>query len=97
MKAAAQEQRIHQAMNERRIEIPVYIGVGEIAVSKNPDNVLTASKAVPEDLRAKITAAAIASKGAFGAKEMRPFKSMALDFSLDLMKKGQIDPLTYTW
>jgi len=31
------------AENERKVEIPVYVGVGEIAVSKNPDNVLVTS------------------------------------------------------
>ena len=34
----------HQyAINERREEIPIYIGVGEIAASKNPDHVLVTS------------------------------------------------------
>lgn len=31
------------AESERKVEIPVYVGVGEIAVSKNPDNVLVTS------------------------------------------------------
>jgi len=34
---------MRQAINERRIEIPIYVGVGEIAVSRNPDNVLVTS------------------------------------------------------
>ena len=34
----------HQyAINETKVEIPIYIGVGEIAVSKNPDHVLVTS------------------------------------------------------
>ena len=34
---------MRQAKNERMVEIPIYIGVGEIVVSKNPDNVLVTS------------------------------------------------------
>jgi len=34
---------MQQAIYERKAEIPVYIGVGEIVVSKNPDNVLVTS------------------------------------------------------
>ena len=68
-----------------------------ISIKKNPDNVLTASKAVSNEMKKKITAAAIASNDAFGAKEMALFDSASLDFSLELMKKGQIDPQAYTW
>ena len=31
------------AINERKAEIPIYVGVGEIATSKNPDHVLVTS------------------------------------------------------
>lgn len=73
-------------------EIP---GVSE---QKNPDNVLTASKAVPKDVAEKIQAAAIASNAAFGSNAvMVPFESSKLSFSLGLMQKGGIDPLSYTW
>ena len=73
-------------------EIP---GVSE---QKNPDNVLTASKAVPKDVAEKVKAAAIASSAAFGSDaKMQPFDAASLDFSLGLMKKGKIDPLTYNW
>jgi len=34
---------MRQAFNEERVEKPIYIGVGEIAVSNNPDNVLVTS------------------------------------------------------
>ena len=34
---------MQQAIYERKTEIPIYIGVGEIVVSKNPDNVLVTS------------------------------------------------------
>jgi chemotaxis protein CheD len=34
---------MRQNKNERKVEIPIYIGVGEIVVSKNPGNVLVTS------------------------------------------------------
>lgn len=68
-----------------------------ISLQKNPDNVLTASKAVPADVREKISLAAMANSAAFGEDSvMLPFES-DLSFSLELMKKGKIDPLTYSW
>ena len=63
----------------------------------NPDNVLTASKGVSADVAAKIKKAAIASKDVFGGKEMADFDGSTLDFSLGLMEKGKIDPMTYSW
>jgi len=68
-----------------------------VSIEKNPDNVLTANKEVPFVSRMKLTKAAIASKDAFGAKEMVPFDMTRIEFSLELMKKGKIDPLTYSW
>ncbi|HSR36673.1 MAG TPA: PhnD/SsuA/transferrin family substrate-binding protein [Desulfurivibrionaceae bacterium] len=68
-----------------------------ISENKNPDNVLTASKAVPADVAAKIKTAAMESADAFGAKSMAAFDAKQLDFSLDLMKKGGINPATYSW
>lgn len=68
-----------------------------VSIEKNPDNVLTASKAIPADLTKKIIDAAVASKDVFVAKEMVPFDITRIDFSLELMKKGKIDPLTYSW
>lgn len=69
-----------------------------VSVKGNPDNVLTASKAVPKDVAEKIKAAAIASSSAFGkGANMQAFDAKTLDFSLGLMKKGKIDPLTYSW
>jgi hypothetical protein len=73
-------------------EIP---GVSE---RKNPDNVLTASKAVPKDVAEKVKAAALANSAAFGKNaNMQAFDAGALDFSLGLMKKGKIDPRAYSW
>jgi ABC-type phosphate/phosphonate transport system substrate-binding protein len=68
-----------------------------ISIEKNPDNVLTASRAVPARVRQKISKAAIASKTAFGAPKMEPFDISRLRFSLGLMKKGGIDPIAYSW
>ena len=69
-----------------------------ISLTKNPDNVLTASKAVPADVANKVKAAALASSAAFGSDAVIvPFDSSKLSFSLGLMQKGGIDPLTYTW
>lgn len=68
-----------------------------ISIVGNPDNVLTASNAVPADMAAKIKEAALSSSAVFGKGEMKPFNGSALDFSLALMKKGNIDPMTYTW
>jgi len=68
-----------------------------LSLQKNPDNVLTASKAVPADVQEKVTLAAMASSAAFGeGSVILPFES-DLSFSLELMKKGKIDPLAYSW
>lgn len=65
---------------------------------RNPDNVLTASKEVPEALIEKLTLGAMASSAAFGDKSViLPFDGSQLSFSLGLMKKGGIDPLNYAW
>ncbi|PNU18695.1 hypothetical protein C2E25_16250, partial [Geothermobacter hydrogeniphilus] len=68
-----------------------------ISITRNPDNVLTASNAVPADIQKKIAAAARARKDAFGAPQMAPFDISRLDFPLELMAKGKIDPMTYSW
>ena len=73
-------------------------GIPGISVLKNPDNVLTASRAVPADVVQKVQAAALANSAAFGSNAvMLPFTSSKLSFSLGLMQKGGIDPLTYKW
>lgn len=71
--------------------------IPSVSIQKNPDNVLTASKAISNKLQAKITAAAIGSHMVFGGKDMVKFNPAILDFSLKLMEKGNIDPLTYSW
>lgn len=75
-------------------------GMAEIAgisVKKCPDNLLMASASVPSDIRAKVTAAAQAAKDSFGATAMAQFDGANLDFPLELMQKGGIDPKTYAW
>jgi ABC-type phosphate/phosphonate transport system substrate-binding protein len=83
--------------NQAKFPTLVSYEIPNVSLRKNPDNVLTASPAVGPASREKITAAAIAAKDLFGATEMAPFDSSKLDFSLELMKKGNIDPMTYTW
>ncbi len=69
-----------------------------ISEQKNPDNVLTASKAVPDNVAGKIKSAAIAKSDVFGmGAKMVEFDGKALNFSLELMKQGNINPLTYSW
>ena len=69
-----------------------------VSIKKNPDNVLTASKAVPGSVQNKIQAAAIDSSSAFGkGAKMMPFSASKLAFSLELMQKGKINPKSYTW
>lgn len=71
--------------------------VAGISDAKNPDNVLTASKGVPEAVRSKISEAAMGSAAVFGAQSMRRFDSKTLDFTVGLMHKGGIDPKAYSW
>jgi len=77
-------------------DFDVYMMPG-ISENKNPDNVLSASNGLPDDVKSKIKDAAKASKDVFGASEMRDFDPSSLDFSLSLMAKGKIDPKTYAW
>ncbi|MBF0496094.1 MAG: PhnD/SsuA/transferrin family substrate-binding protein [Deltaproteobacteria bacterium] len=64
---------------------------------RNPDNILSANKAIsPEDLT-KIKTAAMTNAMAFSAIELKEFSPTLLQPTLDLMKKAKIDPLTYTW
>jgi ABC-type phosphate/phosphonate transport system substrate-binding protein len=68
-----------------------------ISVTKCPDNVLMAASSVPQEVRDKVIKAAVAAKEAFGATRMEPFDAAKLDFPLELMTKGGIDPKTYAW
>lgn len=69
-----------------------------VSIAQNPDNVLTASNAVPENVQVKIKIAALANSSAFGkGARMKVFDSGKLAFSLGLMQKGKINPLAYSW
>ena len=69
-----------------------------VSIAQNPDNVLTASNGVSSSIQAKIKKAALANSQAFGkGANMRAFDSGKLAFSLGLMQKGKINPLTYSW
>lgn len=85
-----------EANKQKFPELAMYEIPG-ISKTGNPDNVLTASKAVSKELRNKLTAAAMKNPSAFGAPKLAAFDASALRFSLDLMAKGKIDPLTYSW
>ncbi|MBL3527782.1 MAG: hypothetical protein JMN27_03360 [gamma proteobacterium endosymbiont of Lamellibrachia anaximandri] len=85
------------AGNSRRFPELAMYEVPGVSETKNPDNVLSASKGVSADVKAKIIDAAKASKDVFGATEMVDFDPTTLDFSLALMAKGKIDPNTYSW
>ncbi len=68
-----------------------------VSIEKNPDNVLTASKSLGTDTVSKVKSAALQLKDAFGATGVEEFDASKIDFSIELMKKGNIDPLTYSW
>jgi len=68
-----------------------------ISIIGHPDNVLTVSSAVSPADAEKIKKAALANKAVFGAPKMLPFDASKIQFSLNMMKKAHIDPLTYSW
>ncbi len=68
-----------------------------ISDHKNPDNVLSANKSVSAEDAAKIKEAALGNAAAFEAGSFVEFDAATLGPSLDLMKKGKIDPKTYSW
>lgn len=71
-----------------------YPGVSD---HENPDNILSANKAISAEDIVKIRTAAKANPGVFGAKNIKDFDSSLLGPSLDLMKKAGIDPKNYAW
>lgn len=71
--------------------------VPEISNAKNADNVMLASRHVAPELRSMIMGAAIYNPHIFKANVIVPFDSSTLDFTLELMKKAGIDPLTYAF
>lgn len=83
--------------NKEKFPTLLVYKVPGVSIEKNPDNVLIASRTISAEIMGKITEAAIASKDAFEAPEMVPFDKTRLEFPLELMNKGKIDPLTYDW
>lgn len=68
-----------------------------ISEQKHADNVLSASDDIPADLRNKIANAAIKSQEAFCCSDIIRFEKERMAFSLEMMKKANINPLTYEW
>ena len=64
---------------------------------KNADNVLLASNYVTPELKSLLLSSAIGAPQIFDADLVVPFDSSSFAFTLGLMKKAGIDPLTYTW
>ncbi|PLX81405.1 MAG: hypothetical protein C0616_04850 [Desulfuromonas sp.] len=95
-KAAVVKNWWWQANDGKFPELAMYELPG-VSITKNPDNVLTASNAVSAENREMIRKAAMNNPTVFGGKEMTEFDATSLLFSLQLMKKGNIDPLSYTW
>ncbi len=71
--------------------------IPEVSVKKNPDNILTVSNAITTKQRKKIIDAARASIELFGATEIIPFDPANLLFTINLMKKANLDPMTINW
>lgn len=71
-----------------------YPGVSE---HHNADFVLSVNKGVAEADRAKVKQAASAHAAAFGVTSFRDFDPAATEPTKALMKKGNLDPATYTW
>jgi len=85
--------------DDNKIKYPKldFYRVPGVSEPKNPDNVVVASKSVPPELKTKLMVAAFSSPEIFGVEVIVPFDSSFLEFTLDLMKKGGIDPQTYSW
>ena len=85
-------------VNSERYPNLTQYSVPGVSIQMNPDNVLTASRAVSESDQARIRMAGVASAEVFGDNtRVQEFSSAQLAFPLGLMKKGRIDPLTYSW
>lgn len=95
-KAAVVKNHWWEVNAKRFPEMEVY-NIPGISEEKNPDNVLSASNSVSPQDQEKIKKAAIAHPDIFGVKELVPLESSKMEFSLELMKKGNINPSTYVW
>lgn len=95
-KAAVVKNHWWNANKDKFPELQMYEIPG-VSVAKCPDNLLLASCSVKPELRDTLVKAAIASKDAFGAIRLEAFDVAKLDFTLELMAKGGIDPKAYAW
>lgn len=68
-----------------------------ISENRNPDHVMLASTSVSPEIKALFYAAAFHAPELFKAQYIAPFDSSSLDFTLGLMAKAKLDPLTYSW
>jgi ABC-type phosphate/phosphonate transport system substrate-binding protein len=82
-----------EANKSRYPELDVHQVPG-VSDARNPDNVLTASKQLDAGVRGKLKAAALAAPAAFGAQSMADF-SGDLSFTIGLMQRARLDPVSY--
>lgn len=68
-----------------------------ISENRNPDHVLLTSFSVSPEVKAHFFDAAIHAPELFDALYIAPFDASSLDFTLSLMSKAKVDPLTYVW
>ncbi len=71
-----------------------YPGVSD---QKNPDNVLSANKTVSSQDVSKIRESVVKLTTVFGVQSFSDFDPALLEPTINLMKKGKIDPQTYNW
>jgi len=68
-----------------------------ISEYKNADNVLFVSNFVTPEIKSLILRKAIKNPQIFNADNVTTFVSSEISYTLKLMKKAGIDPLTYSW
>lgn len=71
-----------------------YPGVSD---HRHPDYVVSANKVVSAETSATIGRALQKHPERFGVRAFVPFDASVLQPTLDLMKKGGVDPMTYAW
>ena len=84
---------------ENRTKYPAFDSYSVPGVSRldNADNVLLASNFVSTEIRSLITTVAIKKPHIFNADLVVPVDSFLLWFTMELMHKAGINPLTYSW
>ena len=84
-------------INKDRFKDMVQLDYPGVSDQKNPDNILSANKAMSAADIKKIKAAVMKNAEAFQVKSFRDFDPALLEPTLTLMKKGKINPKQYTW